>query len=274
MIYQEFQPRAALAPFVRCLWVMEGEAHAQTNEPERVVPDGCVEAIVHYGDAFQSSRDGINYQTGPHAIVAGQITGCLSLRACGKIGMAGVRFHPAGAHHFFRTRMSELADRIVGLDVFWGAESGMLESRIAAARTPGARAKAFEDFLCGRVCSEPPVPGFVPRAIDAIIGSRGRIPIAEVARTAGVTPRHLERTFDRQVGIGPKLLARIVRLRGLLAQASNRGAGAWADLAERHGYYDQAHLVNEFKTFTGRSPTAYFREASPMGTLLIGATPN
>ena len=69
----------------------------------------------------------------------------------------------------------------------------------------------------------------------------------------------LERSFTRQVGVGPKLLARQTRLCALAAGAMELAGPAWALLAANYGYADQAYLAPEFRELTGLTPSRLAR---------------
>jgi methylphosphotriester-DNA--protein-cysteine methyltransferase len=47
MFYQEYQPCAALADFVKCFWIMEA-THNPFQGKESLIPDGCIELIFNY----------------------------------------------------------------------------------------------------------------------------------------------------------------------------------------------------------------------------------
>ena len=80
--------------------------------------------------------------------------------------------------------------------------------------------------------------------------------MSAIARRLGCSPRQLERLFAAGVGLSPKELSRIARFQSLLRLAGREPAASWADLAVRGGYADQAHLVREFKAFSGATPTS------------------
>ena len=87
--------------------------------------------------------------------------------------------------------------------------------------------------------------------------------IEDLATQTGFTRKHLGNLFQQQVGLSPKSLARIHRFRGALALLnSGDGQVPWAELAEQCGYYDQSHLINEFRRFTGFSPVGARRAAT------------
>jgi AraC-like DNA-binding protein len=90
--------------------------------------------------------------------------------------------------------------------------------------------------------------------------SRGRAGVRDVAAALGVGERWLERAFARQIGYGPKTLARIVRLQHAVSLLQGGAAPSWTALAYDAGYADQAHLVREFRALAGVTPGAYAAE--------------
>ena len=84
-----------------------------------------------------------------------------------------------------------------------------------------------------------------------------RRPIADIASAIGATHPHLDREFNRIVGLTPRALARLLLLRRLLVTVDPEREISWADLAYEHGWADQAHFSRDFKRHTGVSPTAY-----------------
>ena len=72
-------------------------------------------------------------------------------------------------------------------------------------------------------------------------------------RDVGLTTRHLQRLFRTQVGVSPKLLARLRRFQRVFA-AWRDGRTGWSGVALRAGYFDQAHLVRDFNAFAGGAP--------------------
>jgi methylphosphotriester-DNA--protein-cysteine methyltransferase len=77
-----------------------------------------------------------------------------------------------------------------------------------------------------------------------------------------VSERHLRNVFREEIGISPKRYARIARIRRVAAKA---GTESWARLAADHGFYDQAHLVAEFRELLGVTPRAFLAGDVPVG---------
>jgi len=97
----------------------------------------------------------------------------------------------------------------------------------------------------------------VDAAVVAIIRSGGRASIEEVAAQAGVSRQHLARAFAYHVGVSPKTFARVMRFRRAITLARGAREG-WADLAAELGYFDQSHMISEFREFAGDTPVPFF----------------
>ena len=98
----------------------------------------------------------------------------------------------------------------------------------------------------------------VQGAIALLEEAHGGLRVGELASRIGVSRQHLARRFRVQVGVSPKVLARVLRLQDLLRRASGETRPDWAQLALAAGYCDQAHLIDEFKALTGATPGGYF----------------
>ena len=122
----------------------------------------------------------------------------------------------------------------------------------------------MERWLIARLAPRRLVHPAVRWTADQIAASGGRLPIDALARQTGFTRKHLGNLFHQQVGLSPKSLARVHRFRGAL-QLLDRADGRvpWAALAEQCGFYDQSHLINEFRRFTGFSPATLVRRDRP-----------
>jgi transcriptional regulator GlxA family with amidase domain len=86
----------------------------------------------------------------------------------------------------------------------------------------------------------------------------GEVRVESVAERLGVTARHLRRAFTESVGIGPKEFARTVRLQRAVRTASTT-SNDWGQIAADAGYYDQAHLIADFRELVGLTPGAFLK---------------
>jgi len=196
------------------------------------------------------------------ATVVGTMTEALVAPAA-EGAFVGVRFRPGEAYAFLGGRAASLANDTITLEDFGLAGADELVDRVA--RSPAAgRFTVLDRWLSCRLGLTKPADPRVRAAVALVERSGGRTRAAQVAAAVGLSERQLERLFGERVGVGPKVLARIVRIQGVVAALDEAvrtsEAIAWAALAAREGYADQAHLVREVKALTGVSPSTLARE--------------
>ncbi len=154
-----------------------------------------------------------------------------------------------------------LAAETVALEDLLGPEAHRLAERLHDAPDARARFAILDDLLLRRLASAPPPrrPD-VERAWKLLRASRGRLRTDELAAAVGCSRRTLSARFAEEIGVGPKLAARLVRLEHVRARL---GAAPLARIAAEQGFADQAHLSRELRALTGRTPTELLAEARP-----------
>ena len=254
MQYREHSPGEALAPFIECIWFLSGRSESGA-EPERVLPDGCIELIVHLGDRFHEWTAAGEIEQ-PRAFVVGNMTRPLLLRAGARIATMGIRFRPGGAYPFLSVGLDRLTDSRVSLDALWGRDGAVFERQLLDARDDWERRAIVESFLLERLARGRLVAPSVTRAVSDMLESRGLVRVRELGRRVGWSERQLERRFQSEVGMSPKTLARIVRFQRVLQALGPARTPEWALLALECGYADQSHLIREVRDFAGSTPVA------------------
>lgn len=257
MRYTVMTPPRPLDGPIECLWRLDGEG---TGLPaETIVPDGCMEMILHCADRFEGVDErGARVQ--PRAFVVGQMIRPLVVRPAARVETWGIRFRPGGAAAFLEGGMQELTGRVVDLETLWGAEGRRIVERIGEAREARERRRRIEAMLLDRLRQG--VDPLAHAAARSLVTARGRVRISSLASAAGIGTRQLERRFLRGVGLPPRLLGRILRFQHLFRLAHDDAAtpGTWADRAVEAGYYDQAHLLRDFREFAGSTPPRFLAE--------------
>jgi AraC-like DNA-binding protein len=185
-------------------------------------------------------------------MLVGQMDHHVTVHAGARVDVVGVRFHPTGAHPFFRFPMAEIANELVPLDDLVG-----LHHRLGSESSTEERKRALDAFLPAGYGNTSAHDPDLERAVSTVVRSEGRISVDALAAGMGVGPRQLERRFRERVGLGPKRFAKVLRFQSVFRRAFP-DERRWAALALDCGYYDQSHFIRDFKSFTGRSPSALF----------------
>lgn len=259
MNYCEIKPRSPLSRFVECFWTLESDQ--PPTKPERILPDGCVELILNFGAAFsQHCEDRQELQ--PRNFLVGQMTGPILISPTGAVQLIGIRFHPGGTAPFVQLPLHEITDQVVEL----GSLSSKLERDLlrmtSASASLAEKIVAVEEFLTGELLSCKTDPRLMMLA-GRVVDSGGLVSVDRLANDAGISSRQLERRFLREIGLGPKLLARIIRFQQVF-RAVEQCDAAWATVAIECGYYDQAHLIRDFNQFAQQTPAVLFGHQSAL----------
>ena len=164
-----------------------------------------------------------------------------------------MRLAPLGAYTLLGPAVADVNGTIVGLEDLVGGEARRLGDRIQSAPTWDERRRLLDSFLLDR-CAHGPAPSpEVSEAWDLLVQSGGASTIREIAREVGWSHKHLISKFKQQVGVAPRLAARLLRL-AQVWRLIDHDKG-WARIAAESGYADQSHLVREFRQFTGTTPS-------------------
>jgi AraC-like DNA-binding protein len=254
--YAEILPGPALAPWIECFWsIRTGPTPLSVN---RVLPDGCTDLIVGVDGA-------------PGATAVGTMRSALVVPLAGPATLIGVRFHPGAALRIFDTPLAELTDRRIPLEHVWSRGADELADALRQAGSARGAGRV-ERLVAERLRRDAPRPtgdeALAGRAVALLRRARGSVGVREVAAALGVGERRLQRAFDRSVGVSPKVLSRVLRLRQAIRRLDAARGGdrlSWARLAAATGYADQAHLIREFKALAGVTPSGYLRERQAVG---------
>lgn len=173
----------------------------------------------------------------------------------------GAAFHPGGFRPFLGRGVGTITEAVVKAEDLLGVDDRPVAARILETTDVPAMVAAFEGYLLAMAPHPDPVVEEV-RALVAAAESDHELTRAEqLAESASMSLRSLQRLFTEYVGVGPKWV--IMRYRILDAAAAAHGGEPvdWAALAVELGFTDQAHLTRAFTSVVGTPPATYQREA-------------
>ena len=247
-------PDGPLGRAVASAWYARGTVPYRR---ERVAPTGSTVAVIVLGDPI------IETGGGPRAVPLRTERGFLigphdrpvTNEPTGETFAVGIVTTPVGCRAALGVDPAAVAGRVEGLMGAWPPAADLRE-RLLVAPDP----EAMLDLLVACLADglDPDVPGLgrCERAVAMLTEDPVR-PIADVAAALGVSHGHLDREFTRIVGLGPRRLARPLRVERLLEAIDIDGDVPWADLATHLGWADQSHMIRDVKRHTGSTPSAY-----------------
>jgi AraC-like DNA-binding protein len=260
------EPDGPAREIAREVWVVQAEQCR--TAVERSLPDAGLELYLNLGPRgrhlFQGGSPGTPapraaWVVGPHAkplLVEKETSDC---------DMVGVRLRPGAAQWVLGVPAGELRGSLVDLDLLWGSAVETLRDRLYAAPPP-VRLQILERFVAARLIRT----GYsteAARARDlcAAVAGGPRTTVGAISAAFGLSHRRVIATFDHHIGLKPKTFQRVERLWRVLHHVHTEKGASWARIAHACGYFDQAHLINDFRTQAGITPGRYAATRSSIG---------
>ncbi len=257
MEYQTFEPSDDLSALIKCYWILESPK-AEQSEKQTIVPDGCMEMIFHYGDAYRQYTETGDSIIQPHSFVFGQLTRPLEIEPTGTTGIFSVRFHPNGFFPFASIPIKEMENRAVPLNDLFGVAGDEIGQKILASGSTSERILSIESFLLSRMTDTETIDRVVASTVETIITANGQLSVDELSKQLRINRRQLERKFSSAIGLSPKQLSKTIRLQSALKMLLNNSFSNLTSLAHEGEYYDQAHFIKDFKELTGLTPKEFY----------------
>jgi AraC-like DNA-binding protein len=262
--------RPPLDAFVEVVWAVKGLTF---YTKETVLPNGRLELMINFGSMQRALAFGGRAAAADHGRywLAGLQNEPLTIESVAESNLISIRFRPGGAHAIFGAPIHEFNDQVIDLDLLLGNAVDGLRSHLAEVSTFDARVAIIEDWLLQRLAPREYEYRMVGRALVAIESASGHTRIGEMCEEIGLSNKHMISLFRKVVGASPKGIARIMRFHKLINHVSTSHNLDWADVALHFKYYDQSHLIREFRQFAGVTPLEYVARRTPDGTSLVVA---
>ncbi|MFK4344691.1 MULTISPECIES: DUF6597 domain-containing transcriptional factor [unclassified Paenibacillus] len=264
--YIEKRPSAPLRAYVACYWesgpvtgeVLEGnlgvscgnEATLSLSGEEavdRVLPDGCTDILLKYNPV--SKRQDISYcGTFTHPFVSARQAGT-------ETRIFAVRFFPGGAHYFHGMPTHLFTGGNYRLDDIWPENIEIIGERILETRDFNERVRIMDEYLNQLILRQGTNDcDLMKNLLHRIFVSSGSMSVKELAEREAISERQINRKFGQWIGISPKKFSEVVRFQSVLRSIQSGDPLDWTELALEHSFFDQAHLIRDFRRFYGDSP--------------------
>lgn len=171
-----------------------------------------------------------------------------------------IGLEPPAAYGLLALPLHGLAGRVVALeDVL--AEPSLVE-RLYEAGTWERRFALLDAVLARRLAAARPASPGVLWAWRRLVETHGGVAVGALAEELGWSRKRIVARFREEIGLPPKAAARLLRFERARALAEASARPDWGRIALEAGYYDQPHLINDFRAVTGRTPATFFQDRS------------
>jgi AraC-like DNA-binding protein len=243
---EQYRPAPELTDVIEHYWRVRWEVPDREPYTQHTLSNASVHLVVEAG----------------RCRVQGVVTGRFTRVLEGRGRVFGVKFRPAGFHHLSAGAVSDLTDRSIAISAVLGPAGDALAERILSLDDEALIVDVLDAFFRPRLPVSDPHVRLVNGIVARIVDDHSITSVDQVVSAAGVGKRTLQRLFSEYVGVSPKWVIRRYRLHEAEERLTAGGEVDLAALALDLGYYDQAHLANDFQAIVGRPPAAYRRSAA------------
>lgn len=243
-------PGGRLGRYVGLFWLYEGYSVAHSRE--RLLPGATTEMVFELRPSARGAAASV--VAGPHSEYS-------VLDTSVAVSMVGVHFKAGGCFPFFGVPAAELHNLDVPLESLWRSRAAQVHELLLAAATADEKFDIIERMLLDAHCETErhPAIAFALRELSTV---PQRLNLAALADRIGMSQRRFIERFRTEVGMTPKLFARVQRFQGAIRAIQPLEDIDWAQVAADCGYFDQAHFIHDFRGFAGLTPTEYLAARS------------
>ncbi len=263
MFYNIAKPSVQLSRFIKHYWTLENCIPNGKEHIQRIVPSGLLELIFYIDN--KPTSDSRNKSINDFTLITGQLKEYYELKITGKISLFSIIFQPHGLSAFIDMPVQELYDQNVPLRLIFKNDVDEIETKIAEAKTFAERIAIVEECFLRILKNKALNYSFerINSCINKINQSKGHFGIHELALEACYSRKQFERNFSNIIGTSPKQFLRIIRFQHAIDRKSKDKSINLTDLTYQCGYYDQAHMINDFQKLSGLTPHQYFNNCEP-----------
>lgn len=166
----------------------------------------------------------------------------------------GINFKPGALHRITGLSIGGLVNQVIEASTIFGKTIHQLSWQLQNASAQNEILTLIEDFFIDRIDQIQPISQY-DLAIIALVKANGNMPMEKVAELACLSERQFERKSMERLGMLPKLFARLTRFSKAYGMKEANPDIHWSKIVHQCGYFDQMHLIRDFKTFSGTTPT-------------------
>lgn len=259
--FSVISPVSELLPYIKQFWILEGTY--SDGFRERIIPAGSIQLCFYQGINRLFSSEGTKGILLPSSIISGQTTGFSDIIPIGKIRIIAVVFQPEGARAFFKLPMNELAHLKVTADDLSDPQLKELEKRIEETEDNDSCIRLINRFFIERLILLRDHQR-MQAAIQLITHRKGHVRMEDLADKVCLSYKQFQRLFTAHIGINPKDFLRTVRFQYALSVAQNDPQISLSQWAYASGFYDQSHMIHEFRHFSGYTPKEFLDICPPV----------
>ncbi|NYF18160.1 AraC-like DNA-binding protein [Microbacterium sp. AK009] len=255
-VYQLAHPAPALQPYIENYWFVSHGPGEEVELRVDVFVDARADLIFNFEAPYVREVIGGKSRQIAESTLDLQRLVPIRIHQQGFVRIVGVRFRLGGLAPFARDDLKRWNGGTPAPTLVLGDAVAELEDRLRNEEDTAGCTTMLDAFFLERLERGGSTAAF-ERALAVLVDSEGQATTEVIAASATMTPRQVQRLFARHLGYSPRTVARVIRFQKALRSLMVDPRVSLGDIAADAHYYDQAHLVREFRAFTGGVPRGY-----------------
>ncbi len=263
MIFEVHIPKSPLNQFIESFIYYKD--YNPIHSIERFLPDGHVNIVIDLTDTPKFIYDNQTLkeiQTCKNVWFSGIRNNYITIPSGRDSEMLILNFHKAKAYPFIKIPLNELTDTVVDAELVLTNEILTIREHILNLKTLLEKFEYVENQFLKLFIHKLEINPFIDYAVQQILMAPNLTTIEKIVNKVGYSQKHLIKLFKDNVGLTPKSFLKITRFQKAVIEIEFQKKVSWTGIALESGYYDQAHFINDFKNFSGFTPTQYIQSKS------------
>lgn len=248
-----------LSPYVHSYHEFGSQQLLSLNTSNKLIPDGFIEIWFQFGALIQISINGKLYKV-PRSFTWGQTEKYSILTTNGINRIFAIRLYPWVARLIFNLPSVELSNHFINLEDLNIPSFNYLQDKLIEAGSFEQRRIIVEEYLIHRIKTGYQFNDIVIYAFNKIYEYKGSVQINQLAKNLGYSRQYINRIFKEEIGLSPKKLATIIKIRACIDQECVQPSKSLTQLGYQFDFFDQSHFIRDFKAITGEVPKTFFKQ--------------
>jgi AraC-like DNA-binding protein len=194
------------------------------------------------------------FEKQPLAVLVGPQWSRVNIKVHKALKAIRVDFLPGGMYRMLGIPMHELFDEGFDATTFFHSEIASLSEQLQNVANLEEGKNAVEKFLLNQLKNCKALLPF-DSAMRVLLKNDGNMSIENAASLSCLSIKQFERKCKERVGMNPKMYARILKFSKAYRLHEAFPERSWIEIAHQAGFYDQMHMIRDFKTFAGVNPS-------------------
>jgi AraC-like DNA-binding protein len=269
-----FRPHPALQEFISGIYYIEGDL-TQINPPDTSFPFAPTHPQFISFDigngALIRDMDGKVFTSCNYSVTMGPQIRPLTIDLGTRFVSIAVAFHPGGMFRVIGVPMFEMVERYYNTTHILGPEINEIIGRLHENTAPETRIAIIEHYFLQKLNQVKPACQ-IDKALRTLVKYGGNLSVDWLASESCMSTRQFERKCKERVGLPPKHFSRLIRFSKAYKLKEHYSHLSWLDITHQCGYYDQMHLIRDFKEFAFCLPGTLGQSSNYKGSATGGCT--